>query len=159
MYDLSKAFLTALDLETTGYEFYTEAANKSTNSLTASILYSLAEDEKDHERLLRNFYNALVESKGWPKIDESKKITEDAHEKITRIIKGSELPQREDSTFIGIYEKARKAEERSSKFYYSEYKIAEDNDVKEFFRYLARIEDIHMKMLDILLESTKSANM
>lgn len=153
MDDLRQVFSTAIEFEEAGYNFYIDAANKMECPIACSILQALADDEKYHERLLREFYEAMIESKSWPIIDDGSNTPEEARRKIMAAINDASDVIKADPTFTGIYKTARKMEEDSRNFYRNEYGNAKDIHVRKFLEFLARFEDIHVQALDALLQS------
>lgn len=157
MNSLGQVLQAALEMERKGREYYFTAAEKVEDPTIGAILISLAHDEEDHERVINSYYNAMMESKGWPVVDRELPPSADAERRIMKIvdeIAGSIVP---NETFIGVYETAREMEMHSRDFYRAGEEETSDMEIIEFFRFLARIEGIHMGMLDILLQSTRSA--
>ncbi|WP_319586236.1 ferritin family protein [uncultured Desulfobulbus sp.] len=155
MNNLNEALLTALKMEKKGYEEYIKAADRCEDDTLAAILLSLANDEEEHERVIGSFYHAMVESKGWPVVDTSLLPIPEAAERIELIMNETAAKITDGTTFIGIYEVAHDLETRSREFYLNEMGKATDREVIEMFRFLARIEGIHMDMLNLLLQATR----
>lgn len=155
MNNLSEALLTALKVERKGNEEYTKAADRCKDDTLSAILLSLANDELEHERVINSFYHAMIESKGWPTIDTSLLPVAEAVERIDLIMRETTAQITPDETFIGIYEVARDLEVRSRALYLEEMRRSTDKEVIELFRFLARIEGIHMDMLNLLLQATR----
>lgn len=142
-------------MERIGNEEYLKAADKCEDDTLAAILLSLANDEEEHERVINSFYSAMAESKGWPDVDRSLLPVPDAIERINLIMNETAAKIAPDDSFIDIYEAAHELEVRSREFYLKEMQKADDREVIEMFRFLARIEGIHMDMLNLLLQATR----
>ena len=155
MNNLGEALLTALKMERKGHEEYLNAADRCEDDTLAAILLSLANDEEEHERVIGSFYHAMIESKGWPVVDTSLLPIPEAVERIDLIMNETAAKISPDETFIGIYEVAHGLEVRSREFYLKEMEKASNREVVEMFRFLARIEGIHMDMLNLLLQATR----
>ncbi|MHB1456968.1 MAG: ferritin family protein [Armatimonadota bacterium] len=155
MHNLSEALLTALKMERRGHEEYLNAADRCEDDTLAAILLSLANDEEEHERVIGSFYHAMIESKGWPAVDSSLLPVPEAVERIDLIMRETAAKIAPNATFIGIYEAAKELEVRTREYYLKEMEKASDREVIEMFRFLARIEGIHMDMLNLLLQATR----
>ena len=66
-----QALRQAIRLEQDGYEFYTEAAERTTDPRGREMFLSLADDEKLHLRIVRNQYEALGTGQGWASFSEA----------------------------------------------------------------------------------------
>jgi rubrerythrin len=60
-----RALRQAMRLEEEGYQFYTEAAERTADPRGEETFLSLADDEKLHLRIVRDQYEALSEGEGW----------------------------------------------------------------------------------------------
>lgn len=61
----------AMRLEEDGYEFYTEAAERTADPRGQEMFLSLADDEKLHLRIVQDQYEALSGGKGWGAFSEA----------------------------------------------------------------------------------------
>jgi rubrerythrin len=66
-----QALLQAIGLEQSGYEFYTEAAERTADPHGREMFISLADDEKLHLRVARDQYEALNAGEGWLSFSEA----------------------------------------------------------------------------------------
>jgi len=65
-----QALLQAMRLEQDGYEFYTEAAERTADPYGREMFLSLADDEELHLRIVRDQYEALSAGQGWVSLPE-----------------------------------------------------------------------------------------
>ncbi|MBF8264742.1 MAG: Rubrerythrin [Dehalococcoidia bacterium] len=66
-----EALKQALNLEKEGILFYKEAAEKVKDAAGGKIFLSLAEDERDHQRILSAQIRSLESGKGWSRFPET----------------------------------------------------------------------------------------
>jgi rubrerythrin len=66
-----QALRQAIRLEQDGYDFYTEAAERTTDPRGKEMFVSLADDEKLHLRIVQDQYEALKGGKGWVSFSET----------------------------------------------------------------------------------------
>lgn len=59
----------ALEMEEEGYDFYVKTSGETTNPLGKAAFKSLAEDELDHIKVIKEFYSHLCGGKACPDID------------------------------------------------------------------------------------------
>lgn len=155
MNDVAQVLMTALEMERLGREYYLKAADKVNDTVIESVLISLADDEKAHESVLSRYYEALEDSKGWPEINANLHIPADAEKRLCDIIEQTAGAIGPDDTFLSVYETARDLEQKSIEFYRSEADKSSDKKAIELYKFLLNVEDIHIKMLDLLLKSTR----
>lgn len=151
MQDVSELLKYALDFETLGYEFYQNAAAQATDPVAASVLKALAVDEADHKWVISRYYEALTRNQGWPSVDLGETPSVEAAIKMLEETAGRVEP---DSDCSEIYQQAHELELRSCDFYTTGAESAEDERLKHFFQFLARVERAHVKALDLLVGSS-----
>ncbi len=66
-----QALRQAIRLEQDGYNFYTEAAERTADSRGREMFLSLADDEKLHLRIVQDQYQALSTGQGWVSFSEA----------------------------------------------------------------------------------------
>lgn len=156
--NLIDALHLALDMEEQSYTYYLRAAQRSHNSVVEAVLRSLAEDENSHINIIRRFYAALEKTRDWPNVDFQTFDTSSAHDRFEKIISMSEIELVPDTSYAEVYEFARDKELHARDFYKEQQEINKsDPDLFKFFGFLANMENVHMKMLDLLVQGTKAA--
>ena len=145
----------ALEMERKGREFYFEAADRVEDRVVRSILVALAHDEEAHESVISRYYQALQHQKGWPAAEGDLDALKSSHGEIKKIIKTTINRIGKDATFLSVYEVARDLELRSYDFYQARANGADDRNVREFFRFLAGVEQVHLTTLELLLDATR----
>jgi rubrerythrin len=154
---ISDALKLALSMEKQSYAFYMEAADGAHNPVVESVLRSLAHDEEAHAHVVERFYAALEKSHGWPVVDFSTLDSRSADVRVTEIIELSCVTVDPDSTYEEVYIFARDKEVHARDFYIEQRDAnVEDHELNRFFDFLANMENVHMKMLDLLVQGSKA---
>lgn len=154
---LEEALKTALEMEKQSYSLYSISADRAHNVVVEAVLRSLAEDEKAHTHVIERFYAALEKTHDWPKIDFGKFDTSSASQRISAIASTGTARLEPDSTYDDVYEIARDKEINARDFYIQQKELNnEDGELFNFFSFLANMEGVHMKMLDLLVEGAKA---
>jgi rubrerythrin len=156
MQNVAEVLKTAIELEHRGREFYMDAAGRADDPVVRAVLTALAHDEESHERVIRSFYQALERTEGWPEVP-ADIASSPARERVAEIARQTAGRIGPDATYTSVYETARDMEQKSYDFYGSNADEAEDTDVAKFLRFLATVENTHLEMLDVLLESVRQS--
>ena len=125
-------------------EFYLNEAGHSLNPMAKYLFETLAADEQDHIDLLRKLHTSLVEEKKWPEDVSAKIADNNILSALKNAVKRQSSSEDHVDSDIDALRKSVAFEESASDFY---SKIADECEVtaeKEFFRYLAKIEEKHM---------------
>ncbi len=136
---LKKYFDDALLFEESGIKFYRELAAETDNPLSKKLFASLAEQEKYHAEMIKN-YQANKEYK---------KIIFDSIEETVRNIfneLGKELIGKDVEHIAGI-EKAMKMEKAGYDLYTDAYNSSQNNEDKAFLKFLIDMEKEHYEAL------------
>ncbi len=157
MVSVSELFSVALDFEREGRRVYLEAARRATDPVVQAVLSSLAQDEHVHETLIRQYYQALERSEGWPQPNGEVFASIPARRRIQAIIEETAGAIGPDETFLGVYERARDLEQKSRDFYRAQADATQDRQLVKFFRFLAGTEQTHLEMLGMLVDATREA--
>lgn len=155
MENVAEVLQTALGMERRGREYYLEALDRTSNPVIQSVLAALANDEEEHAMMISRYYTALERGQSWPPADGSLPAPKDAAARMDEILAGTVGNVGPDATYASVYQTARGFEEQSRDFYLSCEQSAGGTDIQGFFRFLVRLEDTHVHMLDILLDATK----
>jgi|GEM_PF-2068223 len=157
MSSITEALKTALAMEKQSYAFYMEAADRSHNSIVESVLRSLGHDEEAHVQVVERFYMALEKSHGWPVVDFNTMDTRSADQRVTEIIELSDVTLDPDSTYEDVYIFARDKEVHARDFYLEQRDAnTADHELNRFFDFLANMENVHMRMLDLLVQGSRA---
>ena len=144
--DLSSVLQQAMLSERDGYQFYSIAAERATDSGGAEMFRHLAREELGHFQALQKKYQALLEDGTWSaetawdlpwQPDDAGSIFSPD---FVRRIQGRHFEMAALS--IGIL-----LEKQSYEFYVRQAEAAKDETLRTFFQALARWEDGHYRML------------
>lgn len=144
----------ALKLETTGEAFYLDAASKSTDSETAKVYQTLAEDERLHIQFIEKQYAAIERGEGFvhiAELDGVQPIDENAPIFEINLALMEKLPEdagEEDALLFALG-----AEVKSFELYVTGAKTASVEAGKEMYRRLAAVERGHFDLLMMRYES------
>jgi len=144
---------TALEFENEGRDFYLGSVDRVRDPVVKAVLAALAQDEEAHSSLIRRFYDALKRSRGWPEVGKDVTAPEPARERIVRLVGETAGSITADETYRTVYEHARRLEVASRDFYHAQAEGAGDRDLVAFYAFLERVEQIHVEVLDGLLEA------
>lgn len=156
METLIKTLQTALEMERRARELYLDAADRVRDVVVRSVLVALADDEQAHGRAIEHYYQVLERTKSWPSSDTKYRDIEPP-EAVKRLVDGTAGSIEPDVEFAGVYEKAYELEVLSRDFYRSQADAAQDINVREFFGFLARLEQAHVDALQVIVESARGA--
>jgi len=151
MVNLKEAVANAIKMEQEGYDIYMEAAKKTRNKLGQSTFKAVAEKELDHIRAIECFSkkfsgkDAMVGIKIPEKVDYIRAIMQELKAEI-------ETKVSEDSDLRQAYEIAMKLEKRSYDLYQQLSGDVTDPQVKDFFKFLMKQENIHYELFQETLQ-------
>ena len=156
MDDLQIVLKQALDSEKKIYDFYIKVSEQAKSTVVSTVLYSLASDEKSHENMINECYEALENGQGWPSM-EAKCKCEHEDERLAKIAREVSKEVDLDSGYLKVYETALEMEKASYDYYKNQEEIAQDDNVRNFFIFLSTIEATHIKMLKFMVEGIIAA--
>ena len=145
---------TSLEMEHKGRRFYLDAAERARDQIVRSVLVALANDEQAHERIINTYYQAIRKQQDLPPVPDH---SAEPPEHVTEILQSTAGSIGPDTTFLGVYEVARDLEQKSRDFYQAQADLANDRPIVEFYRFLARMEQVHLQTLQLLLDATRGA--
>jgi rubrerythrin len=158
MSSLAEALQTSLELEQKGHDYYVAGAARLKDSVMAAVLGALAADEIQHQNLISRYYRALQRSEGWPAPTVEDETPAPARERIDAIVAASAGAVQPDDSYLEIYARARELEIAARDFYRGmAEEAADDAALAKFFRFLAGVEQTHLEMLGMVLETTRDA--
>lgn len=144
----------AVQAEVSAYVFYREAMEKIDDDELRETLKSLAEDEKQHFKIVESQYDALHRSERWitykdallveglPEIDEK---VSDVQETLMKEIESARSTRE-------ILEMGLEKEKQAHQHYKSQLEKASSPEAKETLEYLASFELGHVKKLENMLK-------
>lgn len=143
----------AVKFESDGRDFYLRAAEQAEDPAARSVFSSLAEDEKDHVRRVREIYEELKDKPGWP--DLPSMVTRrsgvlDAFEQAAARLPGL-VPA--DGTAGQALRTAREMEQKGLAFYRERLSRASCEAEAEFYRRLVAEEQVHLAAIEKLLSA------
>ena len=156
METLIETLQTALEMERRARELYLDVADRVRDVVVKSVLVALADDEQAHETAIEHYYQALEKHKSWPTSDTRYRSLEPS-EAVRKIVDGTAGSIEPDVEFAGVYEKAYELEVQACDLYRSQADAAQDRNVREFFGFLARLEQAHVNALQVMVESAGGA--
>ena len=150
-----QALRQAIRLEQDGYEFYTEAAERTADPRGRETFLSLADDEKLHLRIVQDQYEALNAGKGWVSFSEALEL------KPVDLDKPLFPPDREtigpEASDIDALLFAMQVENESYELYRKAATETADPAGKEMYQRLASDERVHFDILMLNYEHLLSA--
>lgn len=154
---LEDALKLALEMEKKSYAFYMMAADKSHNGVVEAVLRSLALDEESHINIIERFYSALEKTHQWPTVNFKNLDTRSGSERFNQIVSKSSMELTPDSSYAEVYEFARDKEMNARDFYREQQELNKSqNELYKFFSFLGNMENVHMNMLDLLVQGTRA---
>lgn len=136
--------------EQQGYRFYVDAAAKVTDEGVKTAFMQLADDEKDHERILRGMFESMrKEQRISVYEDEGGYIIE------PRIFKRTNQTLIADDYEMAAYKMAILFEEASERYYRESAAKTESQDIKRILLHLAEWEASHGDSLREIYETLR----
>jgi rubrerythrin len=145
---------TAIEAELTGYNFYKNAAQTTTDPMGKETFLRLSEEEIGHFNYLRHQYKSVLEEGAF---DFSKKLLQPAHKGAENPIFSETIKKRiKESHFeISVLSIAMKLEQDAANFYNACASKSADPQVKQFYHELAKWETEHFNAFEQQLNALK----
>ncbi len=140
----------AIQMEEKGFKYYSESAERITNSVGKRMLERLANDEKNHIRRFTEMYNALtdnnIENVTLEKVEPTTfdEVFERLKEQLDVAIEDLQETGVDDAEIIHM---AMDLENHAVLFYAEAAKKAKDAKLKEFLELLSEEEKAHYAVL------------
>lgn len=151
MPEMSEILEDAVKLEAEGIEYYETAAEKAENPLAQHTFTHLAEQEREHEKLLRAYCDVVEESGTCPTPQEMAareyKLLEEGKEIFQKARQQMEKSTWVEEELVELYEDAMELERRFINMYQEQVGALEIEEQKELFEYLVTEEKKHLKLL------------
>jgi len=144
----------ALELERSGYRFYTGAAERTVDPKGSEMFRSLAGDEMLHEQIIKRQIDALGQDRGWVlpegaqdiKVDLAAPLFPEGKVELDKAIQP-------DASDVEALLFALKIENDSFDLYTKQAKAAQDPDAKRLYGYLVDAERTHFNLVMLNYES------
>ena len=141
----AKGLAIAMQTELEGYEFYKLAAVKCKDDGAKKMFDSLAKDEVEHHKLLRDRYYAIVEGRDFkaPKLTGKSKLRVKSPVFSKAFLESKKQKHFEMSALtVGIL-----LEQNAIEFFKAQAEKAADSETKKMFKELAAWEGEHLRAL------------
>jgi len=143
-----KLFLTALEIEEKGRQFYEQTAKASKNALGKKVFKMLAADELMHKKRIKTIYQSLNKAGEWIEDWKKFKIDPEASGKIFKELKEKHSGNlKVDAGDLAALEVGIGLEFASISFYQEQLNQAKDSDEKEFLEQIVKEEKMHHTLL------------
>ncbi len=148
--EMEEVLQKSLALEEEGYKWYSEGAEKITNSLGRRMLERLANDELNHMKRIKDIYASLTSNKMDEVIIDPPKLV--LFDEIFKRMKDQIDEAVDDLTEVGVDDEeiinVALELEAHARFFYEEAAQKTTNiKVKEFYELLAKEEKFHQELL------------
>lgn len=147
----------ALELERSGYRFYTEAAERTLDARGSEMFRSLADDERMHRQVIERQIDALSAHEGWVLPVDIKDLEVDLAAPL--FPKGKvdlEKAVQPDASDLDALLFALKIENDSFDLYAEQARAAQDPNARRLYEYLVDAERTHFNLLMLNYESLSS---
>lgn len=143
-----EALQLALKTEEDGYQYYTDASQRSQHPLVKKFFAAVANDERGHVVLIKDFYKALKASPtGDVKLPDApadyKKRLKTIFENARKEIKGTITP---DTGILDVYRHSMDLETKAANFYKERAQKTKHQQVKKLWDWLFLFESDHYRM-------------
>ena len=137
----------ALKNERTEMEFYLNEAARSKNPLAKSMFNSLAKDEEEHITRIESLHEKLVSGDQWPSDVPIEVSGTNIKQVLDEMVgkQGSSVSHDDDD--VKALKRAVEFEAKGSRFYAELAQACENEQEKNFFKFLSRIEREHQLSL------------
>ena len=147
----------ALELETRGYQFYEQAAERTVDPKGSAMFRSLAGDEVLHQQVIERQIKALDAGQGWVLPDDAGEIQADL---VTPLFPEGKLELEKaiqpDASDLDALLFALKIENDSFNLYAEQAQAARDPNARGLYEYLVDAERTHFNLLMLNYESLNS---
>jgi rubrerythrin len=147
----------ALELERSGYRFYTEAAERTQDAKGSEMFRSLASDEVMHQQIIERQIDALSQGGRWVLPEGARDVQVDLS--VPLFPEGKlelEKAIQPDASDLEALLFALKIENDSFKLYTEQAKAAQDPNARQLYEYLVDAERTHFNLLMLNYESLAS---
>ncbi len=139
-----EAIKMAIELEKDGHKFFTDAAQKTENTLGKKMFQSLAQDEMEHLETFQRMFDTLTGTDAWRSIANGVggvgrvPVVEEISEKS---------PVKDSASEIEALELAMDVEKKAIEFFGKAIETADDPMAKEIFEKIRDQEEYHYGLI------------
>ncbi|TKJ37950.1 hypothetical protein CEE37_13380 [candidate division LCP-89 bacterium B3_LCP] len=140
----------ALKTEQDGYAYYSDASSRTNHAVAKRFFASLADDEKEHISLIKEFHASMQESPEGSEVqlpdlpgDPRKSLVtifEEAKKEIDHNVPA-------DTGILGVYRHAMDLEDKAAKYYEQRRDASPFERARKFFDWLFHFENYHYQMI------------
>lgn len=141
----------AIMMELDGEKYYTEQARLNKDSSLSNVLMMLAKDERSHAEVLqKKYYDTSFDIERFEWTSEAKNVFDTVGD-MAHIYKA--IPEQLD-----FYRMALEKEKQSIELYSKYCNEAENEETRQLFEYLVKLEKEHYDILDEIILQINKAN-
>lgn len=140
----------AIQMELDGEKYYREQAEKNKGNALEKVFINLAEDEKRHAELVKNYADVMDYT-----LDEKNALTE--FENVFKSESDFKVEIKTNPDQLDAYRLALKKEEESIELYKKMKDEADSDKGKKLFDYLIKQEEYHYKIFNDMIEHLRKA--
>jgi len=135
----------ALQFEKEGEKFYKQEKERVKDKNIAQILQFLAQEERNHYRVIKQLKQDINERPATIFISSVKNI-------FSKMVENNEKFIVDNAEIIQVLEKALKIEDDSIKYYQEKSEVVTDVKAREILQILKKEEDIHYSLISSIIE-------
>ena len=150
---LKESFNTALDFEKKGYKIYEEIANKTKNPIVARTFGYLADQELIHIEEIKEYIKRLNNGH---KVELRGDTLEDTKTFFTMTVKEFKEKTELSDDDLKAHESGLHLEKESYNFYKKQHDSTDDKELKKFFKWLMKQENVHYEFIQKSYEYIKN---
>lgn len=140
----------SLKTEEDGYSYYREASERTDHAVARKFFATLAEDEKGHIELIKQFYGSMQESPEGVEV-ELPELPGDHRKKLKTIFEEAQKDIRKhvppDTGILDVYKHAMDLETKAANYYKERRDVTSFERARKFFDWLFHFESYHYQML------------
>ncbi len=145
-----EALQVALKTERDGFDYYTESAKRTQHPVAKKFFLHIAEEEKVHIRLIKDFHDELKKSEGRSADVHVPPPPKDYHERMKTIfeeaLKEIEGHVSSETGILDVYRKSMELESKAAEFYKDRRDRTPWDSVKKLYDWLFHFENDHYRM-------------
>ncbi len=155
--DLMKILRTAVEVEKNGLATFTKFAQQTKDDNGKRMFHRLAEDEKEHQRILEKQLQHLESGGSWEAIH----IPASAVETLIPKIRDKQMHTKGESGLgeIDALRTALDLERKAAQFFRDKAGEVSDSNAKDLFLRLAEWEDSHFELIQSELDSINNTGL
>ena len=155
--ELAKILKTAIEVEDNGYETFVRFADQTKDESGKKMFLRLAEDEKEHKRILETQLKHLSEGGTWQGIH----IPKSSVETLIPALRDKQKRTKGESGVgeLDALNTALDLERKAAQFFRDKAEEVDDPEAKATFIRLAEWEDAHFELIQSELDNIKNTGL